>query len=326
MAIAFAGTAEFGARILEGLLDGPGDGRPGRAVALVASQPDRPAGRGKRLTSPPVAQLARERGLELVQPERLHEAELLRRYGELDIETFVVAAFGQMVREPLLGRYLMLNVHGSLLPALRGAAPVERAIMEGLGETGVGIMRMEAGLDTGPVARERAVPIGVDDDAGDIYARLARVGVTLLHDALEDAEAGQLEFRAQPSDGVTYAHKIDAADRALGLEQPARAVHDRVRALSPHVGAWLHIDGERLGIWRTAACADEVSGRGASQVAGDAGAVWHDAQRLVLGCAEGAVEVLELQPPGKRRMPAADWLRGLRTPLQRATTPTLDRA
>ncbi|MCW2956139.1 MAG: methionyl-tRNA formyltransferase [Thermoleophilia bacterium] len=315
MAIAFAGTAPFGAAMLRGLLDGPGDGRPGRDIALVISQPDRPAGRGKQLQSPPVAQLAKERGLRLVQPDRMHEPELLDLYRELGITTFVVAAFGQMVREPLLSDFLMLNVHGSLLPQYRGAAPIERAIMEGRTETGVDIMQMEAGLDTGGVAEEARVAITGDDDAGSVFAKLEVAAVPILFDALERAEAGTLTFTPQPAEGATYAHKITAPDRMLDPARTARELHDQVRALSPHVGAWLNVDGQRLGLWRTVVLDEH-------EVAGRPGAVWHDQQRLVLGTSASALDVLELQPPGKRRMASGDWLRGLRAPLERATAPT----
>ena len=316
MPIAFAGTAPFGAAMLRALLDGPGDGRPARDdLALVISQPDRPAGRGKQLQSPPVAALAKERGVRLVQPERLHEPELLELYRELGITTFVVAAFGQMVREPLLTDFLMLNVHGSILPQYRGAAPIERAIMDGLDETGVDIMRMEAGLDTGPIAERARVPIAIDDDAGSVFAKLEAAGARILYDALERADAGTLDFEPQPEEGATYAHKITAVDRMLDPARTTRALHDQVRALSPHVGAWLNVDGQRLGVWRTELVDDS------SEVAGRPGAIWHDQQRLQIGTADGALEVLELQPPGKRRMAAGDWLRGLRAPLEQATAP-----
>ncbi len=316
MAIAFAGTAPFGAAMLRALLDGPGDGRPGRNdLVLVVSQPDRPKGRGKQLASPPVAQLAKDRGVRLVQPERMHEPELLELYRDLGVTTFVVAAFGQMVREPLLSDFLMLNVHGSILPKYRGAAPIERAIMDGATITGVDIMRMEAGLDTGPIALRAQVPITVDEDAGEVFAELEAAGARILFDALERADAGTLEFTEQPAEGATYAHKIAAEDRMLDPARPARELHDRIRALSPHVGAWLEVDGQRLGIWRTRiATAD-------APVAGKPGAIWHDSERLLIGAADRALDVLELQPPGKRRMAAGDWLRGLRVPLERATAP-----
>ncbi len=318
MALAFAGTAPFGAAILRALLDGPGDGRPGRDdLVLVVSQPDRPAGRGKQLSSPPVAALAKERGVRLVQPERMHEEELLALYRELGVETFVVAAFGQMVREPLLSDYLMLNVHGSLLPEYRGAAPIERAIMDGRTETGVDIMQMEAGLDTGPVAVEARVPIGPDDDAGAVFAKLEAAGAIALFDALEQVDAGTIEWSPQPEDGATYAHKIVAADRMLDPDVPTQRLHDHVRALSPHIGGWLLVDDTRLGIWRTRPAGPD------SPVHARPGAVWHDQQRMELGTADGALEVLELQPPGKRRMDASDWLRGLREPLHEASAPEI---
>ncbi|MCB0880106.1 MAG: methionyl-tRNA formyltransferase [Thermoleophilia bacterium] len=316
MPIAFAGTAPFGAAMLRALLDGPGDGRPARDdLVLVVSQPDRPAGRGKKLQSPPVAQLAKDRDVRLVQPERMHDPELLELYRELGITTFVVAAFGQMVREPLLSDFLMLNVHGSILPEYRGAAPIERSIMDGRDETGVDIMQMEAGLDTGPIAERARVPIAIDDDAGSVFAKLEAAGARILYDALERADSGTLTFEPQPEDGATYAHKITAPDRMLDPSRTTRELHDQVRALSPHIGAWLTVDGQRLGLWRT----EIVDGE--TEVSGRPGAVWHDNQRLLIGTADGALDVLELQPPGKRRMPAGDWLRGLRTPLEQATAP-----
>jgi methionyl-tRNA formyltransferase len=180
-----------------------------------------------------------------------------------------------MVREPLLRDFLLLNVHGSLLPEYRGAAPIERAIMDGRTETGVGIMRMEAGLDTGPVAIEARVPIHVGDDAGSVFAKLEAAGGLILFDALERADAGTLEFTPQP------------------------------------------IDGQRLGLWCTVVAGDDC------EVAGRAGVVRHDQERMFIGCAQGALEVLELQPPGKRRMAAGDWLRGLRMPLREAHLPEL---
>jgi methionyl-tRNA formyltransferase len=209
----------------------------------------------------------------------------------------------------------MLNVHGSILPQYRGAAPIERAIMDGCTETGVDIMQMEAGLDTGPVALEARVPIHDDDDAGAVFAKLEDAGARILFDALEQADAGTLAFTPQPDDGATYAHKITAVDRMLDPARPAQQLHDQVRALSPHVGAWLAVDGERLGLWRTQVLGSD------HEVAGRPGAVWHDHKRLVLGTSVGALEVLELQPPGKRRMASGDWLRGLRAPLERAQAP-----
>lgn len=324
MGIAFAGTAPFGASILRGLLDGirsDGQAPEPRDVRLVISQPDRPAGRGRRVASSAVVELARERGVRLIQPERMHDPEVLALLTELGITTIVVAAFGQMIREPLLSDFLMINVHGSLLPAYRGAAPVERSIMDGGDQTGVAIMQMEAGLDTGPVAYDAAVAIGIDDDAGVIYARLADIGTQLLSEALDAAEAGTLTFQAQPDHGATYAHKITAADRAIDPTEPARHTHDRVRGLSPHVGAFAMFGTQRVGIWRTRLLDQGAIPEAAEESLATTGATWHDTSRLLMRCGDAALEVVEVQPPGKRRMPVCDWLRGLRDPLDPVEPP-----
>lgn len=314
--VAFAGTAPFGAAILDGLIDGC-DGYAGRAVPLVISQPDRPAGRGRKVSSPAVAVRARERGLRLVQPERTHDQEMLDLYAELGINTIVVAAFGQMIREPLLSDMLMLNVHGSLLPAYRGAAPVERAIMDGCAESGVGIMQMEAGLDTGPVAYEARVPIDGELDAGGLYAALAVASIPLLHQAINDAESGTLTWQPQAHDGATYAQKITAADRVIDPRHTVQHVHDQIRGLSPHIGAYVQLGSDRLGVWRSAPTLDIPGGAALDQP----GTVWHDTNRLLMRCQDGVLELIDVQPQGKRRLPAADWLRGLRAPLASATFP-----
>lgn len=267
------------------------------------------------MASPPVADRARARGLRLVQPDRTHDPEMLLLYRELGVDTIVVAAFGQMIREPLLSEMLMVNVHGSCLPEYRGAAPVERAIMDGRAETGVDIMQMEAGLDTGPVAFEARVPIGPHDDAGMVYDALASAAIPLLHRALDDAEAGTLTWTPQPVEGATYAHKITAGDRELDVATlTARQVHDRVRGLSPHIGAWCSLGGQRLTLWHT-----RVVELPAGAVAGD---VRVDSATMVIACADGAVEVVEAQPAGKRRMPIGDWLRGVRDLPGRVDAPT----
>lgn len=307
--IAFAGTAPFGASILEGLLER-------RAVSLVISQPDRPAGRGRVMRSPAVVAVARERGLKLLQPEHAHDPEVLVRLGEHGTDTIVVAAFGQMIREPLLSTYTLLNVHGSLLPKWRGAAPIERAIMAGGDGAGVAIMRMDAGLDTGPVAVQEALPLGPEDDAGDLYAHAADVGSRLLHETLDALDAGTATFTPQAEDGATYAHKITAEDRALDARRPVQRVHDHIRALSPHIGTLcVSGGGDRLTLWRSRVPSSPTPNL-------EPGAVWHDTERLLLGCADGELEILELQPAGKRRMPTGDWLRGLRSTIASLHPPT----
>jgi methionyl-tRNA formyltransferase len=314
--LAFAGTSPFGAAILDGLLDGCAT-HAGRDVALVISQPDRPAGRGRKVTSPAVAQRARERGLRLVQPERTHDPQMLDLYTELGIRTMVVAAFGQMIREPLLTDFLMINVHGSLLPEYRGAAPVERAIIDGCTQTGVGIMRMEAGLDTGPVTREARVPITPQMDAGALYDALAAAAIPILHSALDDADAGTITWTAQDDTRATYAHKITAADRLLNPALDTLALERHIRGLSPHIGAYLELNDGRLGVWR-ACVADDVPAE--AQLA-QPGMLWHDSQRLLLRCGDGVLDLLDVQPQGKRRLAAADWLRGLRVSLGHARIP-----
>lgn len=314
--IAFAGTSPFGAAILDGLVDGC-ESHAGRDVPLVISQPDRPAGRGRKVSSPAVAQRARERGLRLVQPDRTHDPDMLSLYADLGITTIVVAAFGQMIREPVLSDFLMLNVHGSVLPQYRGAAPVERAIMDGNTRTGVGIMQMEAGLDTGPVAYEANVEITASMDAGMLYRELATAAIPLLHRAIDDAAAGTLVFTPQANEGATYAHKITAADRIINPELPTSHVHNQVRGLSPHIGAFVLIGNERLGVWQ----ARPVTDVPAEAQLGHPGAIWHNTSRLLLRCADGVLELEHVQPQGKRKLAAAEWLRGLRAELADAVIP-----
>jgi len=289
----YLGTSAFAATVLEQLAVGPH--RP----ALVVTRPDRRQGRGQRLAPPPVAVRARELGLELVQPERLHAPESLERIAAARPEVLVVCAFGVLVKEPLLSDYEILNVHPSLLPRWRGAAPVERAIMAGDAETGVSIMRLTAGLDSGPVCLRATEPIGPADDYGTLAARLERLGGALLVRALDERPP----YVEQDEDGVTYAAKIEAADRALDPGRPAEALERVVRALRPHIGARLALpDGGPLGMVAARALPGE-GGVAPGELRGSAG-------RLVLGCTPGTLELETIQPPGGRAMAAADWLRG----------------
>jgi methionyl-tRNA formyltransferase len=264
-----AATAPFGASVLERLA-----GR--HEIELLLTRPDRPSGRGRRVR-PPAAKRAAERlGIPVAQPERLTE-----QPGTAG--TVVVAAYGVLIPAHLLEQRLWLNVHPSLLPRWRGAAPVERAIMAGDAETGVTIHRTTAELDAGPIAARRGFPIGPDDDAGAVYDRAAALAVDLLDEVL----AGPV-FTPQPEEGVTYAAKLTPADRDLDFARPAAEVVARVRALSPHIGARATVRGRPVTVWRARPA-----------LAGS---------ELV----EGEVELLELQPEGGRRMSAAEWLRGLR--------------
>jgi methionyl-tRNA formyltransferase len=261
--IAVAATAPFGADVLERLAQQ-------HDVALLLTRPDAPSGRGRKLAPPPAKEVAQRLGIPVQQPARLDETI------ELPVDTVVVAAYGLLIPEPLLSRALWLNVHPSLLPRWRGAAPVERALMAGDARTGVTIHRTTAELDAGPIAAQETFDVQPDDDAGAIFERSAEVAARLLDGVIADPH-----FEPQPADGVTYAEKIKPEDRELDLSRPAHEIVNRVRALSPHIGARAVVDGRPLVVWKAR---DD----------------------------DGTLELLEVQPEGKRRMAYADYLRGLR--------------
>jgi methionyl-tRNA formyltransferase len=285
----YLGTSAFAAGILRALTPSPH--RP----VLVVTRPDRPRGGGRRLAAPPVAEAARELGLELDQPEDVNGSAARARIAAARPDLLVVCAFGALVREELLAAHEILNVHPSLLPRWRGAAPVERAIMAGDERTGVCIMRLTAGLDSGPVCLCAEEPIAPDDTYGTLAPRLERLGGELLLRALDERPP----CHEQGEDGVTYAEKLTGEERTLDPGRPAAANERVVRALSPHVGARAqlpHTEGRFLGVW-----AARATGRD------DAPPTLHEHDgRLFLA----ALELLEVQPPGGRRMSAAEYLRG----------------
>ncbi len=324
MATVFLGTSEFAATILA-RLSASAAHRP----ALVLTRPDRPRGRGRRLSSPPVAAQARALGIPLAQPESVNDPQaraLIARAGRSEDagagaeggpQTLVVCAFGALIKEPLLSEHEILNVHPSLLPRWRGAAPIERAIMAGDESTGVSIMRLTAGLDSGPVCLHSSDAIRPGDTYGSLAQRLAEIGGELLVRALQEAPP----FVEQAEQGATYAEKIGAADRLLDPSRPAVELERVVRALSPHIGARVGLaDGTFLGVHRASLLASGPTGGDAdpggaeAQRGGLAGGVMARDGRLLLACTPGVLELLEVQPPSRRAMDAADYLRGRESP------------
>ncbi len=299
MRVAFAGSPEAAVEPLRALAASRHE------VALVVTQPDRARGRSRRTSPTPVARAAQELGIEVVRPATINAPEVIERIEGSGARALAVVAFGQILREGVLSRWPCINVHFSLLPAYRGAAPVERAIMDGVGETGVTIMQMDAGLDTGPMLAVETVAVGDDEDGGALVARLSRLGGPLLVSVLDELEAGRLAPAVQPDEGVSLAPKITAEDRVLDLSRPAVELERRVRALSPHIGATCRIGGEPFKVWRVRARA-EGAPPGLSVLDG----------QLVAGCGEGSLEVLELQPPGRGRMDVGAFLRGWRGGLE----------
>lgn len=291
MATVYLGTSGFAAAVLERLA------RSRHRPSLVVTRPDRPRGRGRRLASPPAADTARALEIDVIQPQSVNDEDARRRIADERPEAVCVCAFGGLLKEPLLSDHELLNVHPSLLPRWRGAAPVERAIMAGDDETGVSIMRVTEGLDAGPVCLQRPVPIQPDDTYGSLASRLQEVSAELLVEAL----SGPRRFVEQDGARATYAEKIAPEDRVLDPARPAPELERVVRALTPHIGARAEVPGGMvLGVCDAAALAQ---GPPQGELALQDG-------RLLLGCASGALELRVVQPPGGRPMPAADFVRG----------------
>jgi methionyl-tRNA formyltransferase len=261
--LAVAATAPLGADVLERLA-----GR--HEIAYLLTRPDRPQGRGRKVAAPPAKETAERLGIEVRQPERLGDE------FDPEVDTVVVAAYGVLIPEPVLERALWLNVHPSLLPRWRGAAPIERALMAGDGETGVSIIKLVSELDAGPIAAQRSFPLGAEDDFGTVSARAGEVAAELLEQALPDPS-----LTPQAPEGITYAEKIAPEDRELDWSRPAEELFNRVRALSPHIGARGELHGRLVTVWRA-----RLEG--------------------------GQLVPVEVQPEGRRRMSYDEFLRGLR--------------
>jgi methionyl-tRNA formyltransferase len=294
MKIIFMGTPEFSVPILEAL-------HQAHDIVAVYCQPPRPAGRGKADRPSPVQARAEALGLPVRHPVSLRSEDAAKDFAGLDADVAVVVAYGLILPQTVLDapRLGCLNIHASLLPRWRGAAPIHRAIMAGDRETGVCVMQMEAGLDTGPVLMRQALPIGADETTADLHDRLSALGARLIVEAL--ARLPELQAVPQPAEGVTYATKIDKAEARVDFRRPAVEVDRLIRGLSPFPGAWIEVRGERVKLLRSRLCAGT----------GVPGQVLNG---FTVACGDGAVEIVEAQREGKRPMPAGEILKGLSLP------------
>jgi methionyl-tRNA formyltransferase len=296
--LAFMATPDFALPALEALID------TGHEIVAVYSQPPRPAKRGQQDRPTPVAARAAELGLPVRTPATLKDKAEAARFAALDLDVAVVVAYGlilpgEFLSAPRLG---CLNIHASLLPRWRGAAPIQRAILAGDRETGITIMRMDAGLDTGPMLLARAIPIGDDETAGRLHDRLATLGAAMIVDVLAGLAAGAYSATPQPRMGVTYAAKIDRAETRLDWARPAAELARQVRAFSPAPGAWFDYEGERVRVLEAALTAERLNG--------PVGTMTPD---LKVRCGDGATLALHiLQRAGRKALPAAEFANGLR--------------
>jgi methionyl-tRNA formyltransferase len=299
MKLAFAGTPDFAATVLRGLI------ASNHEVGLVISQPNRRRGRGRKLSATPVAELAQENGLPLHQPARIGEV----AQDISDYDALVVAAYGQILRPDTLhaAREGAWNVHASLLPAYRGAAPIERAIMAGEGETGVSIMRMDEGLDTGPVALQYHTPVPPEMTGGELTQVLAELGAKAIVEAMSILEENSLTLSQQDNLNATYAPKLEDEEKVIRWGEKVEKVHDLVRALTPHIGARTfhpQISGP-IKVLRSRVVRDESPHA-------EPGIILPAKGHILVACGEGILEIMELQMPGGRPLAADDFLRGRR--------------
>lgn len=297
MRIAFAGTPAFAATVLAKLLDAQHN------IVLVLTQPDRPSGRGLRPAPSAVKDFAANKGLEIRQPLSLKDPQTLEFLGATRPEAVVTAAYGLILPAPVLelAPHGALNVHASLLPRWRGAAPIQRAILAGDRDTGITIIRMDAGLDTGPILAQSSLAISDHDDSQSLHDRLAPLGGDLMVSVLESLAAGNARVVPQPDEGASYARKIQDDEAVIDWSRPAAQIERTVRAFRPTPGALTGMRGLRCKVWQ----ARVVAGRGDPGTVIDAGG-----DGIRVACGEGAVEITELQRAGGRRLRAAEFLRG----------------
>lgn len=295
MRVIFMGTPDFSVPVLEALVDA------GHDIAAVYCQPPRPAGRGKKDRPTPVHARAEALGLPVRHPASLKGAEAQDAFAALDADVAVVVAYGLILPQAVLDapRHGCLNIHASLLPRWRGAAPIHRAIMEGDAETGICIMQMEAGLDTGPVLLREATPIGPEETTGALHDRLSAMGARLVTQALD--QLSSLVPMAQPETGVTYAHKIDKAEARIDWSRPAEEVSRLIRGLAPFPGAWCMAGAERV----------KLLGAHVTEGQGAPGTVLNG---FIIACGSGAVEITRAQRAGKSAQDQDEFLRGMQLP------------
>ncbi|MBE3638740.1 methionyl-tRNA formyltransferase [Mangrovicoccus algicola] len=295
MRVIFMGTPDFSVPALDALV------AAGHEIACVYTQPPRPAGRGKKDRPTPVHARAAALGLPVRHPATLKAETDRAAFADLGADIAVVVAYGLILPQPVLDapRHGCLNIHASLLPRWRGAAPIHRAILAGDAETGVCIMRMEAGLDTGPVLLRRATPIGTEETTASLHDRLSQMGAALITEALERID--ELAAAPQPEEGVTYAAKIDKAEARIDWRRPAAEIDRQIRGLSPFPGAWCEAAGERVKLL-------------ASRLAEGSGAPGTRLDGLRIACGTGAIEITLAQRPGKRAMESGELLRGWQIP------------
>ena len=311
MRVAFAGTPPFAATALEAIVEG------GHVVPLVLTQPDRPAGRGMRLTASAVAELAGKLGLPIAKPATLRDAQAQQALRDANADVLVVAAYGLLLPREVLAIPARgcVNIHASLLPRWRGAAPIQRAILAGDESTGVSLMQMDAGLDTGPVLAAEAVPIAATDTAATLTDKLARLGARLVVAALASRQAWCAVV--QDSALATHAPKISRQEATIDWTRSAEEIDRRVRAFNPAPGAETRVGGETLKIWEAA----RMPQPGAPGVV-----IASDARGVLVGCGTGSLELRRVQRPGGKAMPATDFARGGRLPLGAVFDPPAENA
>lgn len=298
MTIVFMGTAELSCASLEKLA-----ADKQFSIAAVVTQPDKPKGRDMKLQPSPVKLLAEKLGLPVLQPAKARDEQFIAQLRELKPDLIAVVAFGQILPPSILDlpRFGCLNVHTSLLPKYRGASPIQSAILNGETETGVTIMKMDAGLDTGPMLSQQRTPILPEDNSQTLHDRLAQIGAELLAKTIADYTSGKLKPQPQPAEGVTYAAKIKKEHGKIDWNEPAEKILNRLRAFTPWPGAFTFLNGKLLKIWTAEIV--ERSGRPGEILSSDKGGV-------VAGCGKNALRIVELQPEGKRRMNAQEFLAG----------------